>query len=186
MITHVPPLLVTIRRRGYVRWWLKHFGHFKKGGTCNIIFVKIHGWMKIFQLPSNGGGVLDCDWIMVTENIWLPFNTPPLFDGDWIFSPFGRQEKGVCDMFLESPWWGLSKNISHTPFYGDQKISVATEGRSKKFQLSQGWQLKILNWHRVGDQNVFFAIGLAIKICFQLPFVIGATQMSMKSFLCLF
>jgi hypothetical protein len=42
MITHAPPLLVTIRRRGYVRWWLKHFGHFKKGGTCNIIFEKNH------------------------------------------------------------------------------------------------------------------------------------------------
>jgi hypothetical protein len=46
---------------------IKVFGHLKKGGTCNIIFEKkIIPPMPFranekFQLPSDGGGVLDCD-----------------------------------------------------------------------------------------------------------------------------
>ncbi len=150
----------------------------KGGGTCNIIFEKKSsppcplGWMKFF-----GCHLMVAVWLnfMVTKKIWLPFDTPPLSDGNQIFSV---TKKGGCIVFFGKPLTRTLHNIWHALFYGDQKVLVAIEGQLNFFLLSQGWWPKNFGSHRV-------AIGLVINFFFQLPFVTRVAQMSMKSFLCL-
>ncbi len=55
----------------------------------------------------------------------LPFDTPPLFDGNWIF--FCCQKRGVYHMVLKSLCQGLSKNI-HAPFYAIEKFQLPSNG----------------------------------------------------------
>jgi len=100
---------------------------------------------------------------MVTEKIWLPFDTPHCAMATEFFRLLG---KGECHMFLESPCQGVrvfQKHMTRPPFMATNFFWSPQKGATKVF----------FYYHRVNDQKFSIATRLTTEIHFQSPFVTG-------------
>ncbi len=106
-----------------------HVISFKKKKKSNL---PMSSWAtEKFQLPSDGGGVLDGDQqnSIAIRHINIV---------QWWLNVFSHQRKGACYMFLEIfHQWFFQKHMTR-PFL---------------WQL-QGWQLKSFDCHKVNDWNL--------------------------------